>query len=145
MLFKSLTIPHAGFAAQDIDGSFVAVVLMRIGASAWRESYDLQMDSPRSYGLRRDTGRIQVSLLSADFCPRANDSAGRRSVINRDVRHYVLLQLSHRHLPASLDPPPWLRIKKLNWSTLRMSGIFELRGYIGNLRLANMGGDKVIE
>jgi hypothetical protein len=144
MLFKSLTIPHAGFAAQDIDGSFVAVVLMRVGPSARRESYDLQMDSPRSYGLRRDTGRIQVSLLSADFRPRANDSAGRRSVINRDLRHYVLLQLSH--LPASPDPPPWLRINKLNWSTLRMSGIFDLRGYIGNVRLANMGGsDKVIE
>jgi len=26
-----------------------------------------------------------------------------------------------------------------------MSGIFDLRGYIGNLRLANMGSDKVIE
>src|SRR5260370_31430257 len=103
------------------------------------------MDSPRSYGLRRDTGRIQVSLLSADFCPRANDSAGRRSVINRDVRHYVLPQLSHRHLPASLDPRPWLRNNNLNWSTLRMSGIFELRGYVGNLRLANMGrqGDRM--
>jgi hypothetical protein len=102
------------------------------------------MDSPRSYGLRRDTGRIQVSLLSADFCPRANNLAGRRSVINRDVSHYVLLQLSH--LPASLDPPPRLRISKLNWSTLRMSGIFDLRGYIRNLRLANMGvSDKVIE
>ena len=102
------------------------------------------MDSPRSYGLRRDTGRIQVSLLSTDFRPRANDSAGRRSVINRDVRHYELLQLSH--LPASPDPPPWLRIRKLNWSTLRMSGIFDLRGYIGNPRLANMGGsNKVIE
>jgi len=36
---------------------------------------------------------LQVSLLSADFRPRANDSAGRRSVINRDVRRYVLLQL----------------------------------------------------
>src|ERR1700688_4874959 len=63
MLFKSLTIPHAGFAAQDIDGSFVAVVLMRIGPSVRRESYDLQMDSPRSYGLRRDTGRIHDVLL----------------------------------------------------------------------------------
>jgi hypothetical protein len=85
-----------------------------------------------------------VSLLSAGFRPRANDSAGRRGVNNRDVRHYVFLQLSH--LPASPDPPPWLRIHKLNWSTLRMSGIFDLRGYIGNLRLANMGGsDKVIE
>src|SRR4051794_14420382 len=140
MLFKSLTIPHAGFAAQDIDGSFVSVVLMRIGPSARRESYDLQMDSPRSYRLRRNTGRIQVSLLSAGFRPRANDSAGRRSVIDRDVRHdvrhYVLLQLSHL---ASPDPPPWLQINKINWSTLRMSGIFDLPGYIGNLRLANMG------
>jgi hypothetical protein len=37
-------------------------------------------------------------------------------------------------------------LNKLNWSTLRMSGIFDLRGYIGNVRLANMGGsDKVIE
>jgi hypothetical protein len=144
MLFKSLTIPHAGFAAQDIDGSFVAVVHMRIGPFARRDSYDMQMYSPRSYGLRGDTGRMQVSLLSADFRPRAKDSAGRRSVINRDVRHYVFLQVSH--LPASLDPPPWLRINKLSWSTLRMSGIFDLRGYIGNLRLANMGGsDKVIE
>ena len=26
-----------------------------------------------------------------------------------------------------------------------MSGSFDLRGYIGNLRLANMGSDKVIE
>jgi hypothetical protein len=89
------------------------------------------MDSPRSYGLRRDTGRTLVSSLSADFRPRTNDSAGRRSVINRDVRHYVLLQLSH--LPASADPTLWLRINKLNWSTLRMSGIFNLLGYIGNL------------
>src|SRR5882757_1425454 len=111
MLFKSLTIPHAGFAAQDIDGSFVSVVLMRIGTSARRDPYDLQMDSPRSYGLRGDTWRIQVSLLSADFRPRANDSAGQRSVINRDVRHYVLLQLGH--LPASPDPPPQPRIGKL--------------------------------
>ena len=70
MLFKSLTIPHAGFAAQDIDGSFVSVVLMRIGTSARRDPYDLQMDSPRSYGLRRDTGRTLVSSLSADFRPR---------------------------------------------------------------------------
>src|ERR1700676_140336 len=43
MLFKSLPIPHAGLAAQDIDGSFVAVVLMRIGPSVRRESYDLQI------------------------------------------------------------------------------------------------------
>jgi hypothetical protein len=143
MLFKSLTIPHAGFAAQDIDGSFVSVVLMRIGPSTRRESYDLQMDSPRSYGLRGDTWRIQVSLLSADFRPRANDSAGQRSVIHRDVRHYVLRQFGH--LPDSADPPPWLRNSKLNWSTLRMSGIFDLRGYIGNLRLAKWGSDKVIE
>src|SRR4029077_3945692 len=88
MLFKSLTIPHAGFAAQDIDGRFVAVVLMRTGPSVRWESYDLQMDSPRSYGLRRDTGRIQVSLLSADFRARANDSAGRRSGINPGFWHF---------------------------------------------------------
>jgi hypothetical protein len=60
MLFKSLTITHAGIA-QDIDGSFVAVVLMRIGRPSGG-TYDLQNGFSALLRLLRVTGRGSLSI-----------------------------------------------------------------------------------
>jgi hypothetical protein len=45
MLFQSLAIVHAGFAAQNINGSFMGFMLMRLRPSAWGNGQDLQVDT----------------------------------------------------------------------------------------------------
>jgi hypothetical protein len=52
MSFKSFAMPHTGFSAEDINGSFMGFMLMSFRSSTWRNGHDLQVDSPRTDGFR---------------------------------------------------------------------------------------------
>jgi hypothetical protein len=54
---------------------------MRFGPNARWDSDYLQMNSLCAGGLRRDTGREQMSLLAGKFLSRANQTAGRLSAV----------------------------------------------------------------
>jgi hypothetical protein len=75
MLLKCIAIPHAGLAAEDLDGRLMAVVLMRLGAYTRWERHDLQVNSLRPHGFGRDPRLVQERLLASEYCPRANGSA----------------------------------------------------------------------
>ena len=45
MLFESLAEPHPGFSAEDVNGSFMVLVLVHLGSFTGWNSRDLQMDS----------------------------------------------------------------------------------------------------
>ncbi len=85
--FESLAIPHAGFAAQDIDGGFVTIVLVRLRPSTGWNGHHLQLDSLRIYRFGRDPGRRQKRLLANEFCtgtanPTVKTSLFRRNYLN---------------------------------------------------------------
>src|ERR1700722_8259346 len=61
VFFQALAVPHAGFAAQDINAGFVTKMPVRLGPSTGRYSYYLKVDCLRTYRLRRDPGGIQES------------------------------------------------------------------------------------
>ena len=75
VFFESFAVPHAGFAAQDINSGFVTIMPVRLGPSTGWYSHYLQVDCMRAYRLRRDPWRIGESLLANEFSTGANNSA----------------------------------------------------------------------
>ena len=67
LFFEPLAIPHAGFAAENIDGGFVTIVFVRLRPSTGWNGHYLQVDSLRIYRFGRDPGRIQKRLLANEF------------------------------------------------------------------------------
>ena len=77
MLFEPLAVPHPRFADEDVNGSFMVLVPMRLGSFTGWNSRDLQIDSLRTHGLGGDSRRQKVSLLAPELGCCTNDSAGR--------------------------------------------------------------------
>src|SRR5262245_31284484 len=99
MLFKSFAIPYAGFATQYMERRFVAIVLMRLGQCPGRDYCDLEINSPRSDRLPRNPRRAQISMLSDEFWPRADDLAGGCHVTDH-VRHSLVVYFDSAKSPA---------------------------------------------
>jgi hypothetical protein len=89
MVFQSVAIPHSGFTAQNMDGSFMSFMLVRLRTSAWWNGHDLQVDFLRPHRFRRNSGRIQKVLLTCKFRPCADNSAGPLAVVIGNFRRHV--------------------------------------------------------
>jgi hypothetical protein len=50
--FQSFAMPHTGFSAKDINGSFMGFMLMRFRSSTGRNGHNLQVDFPCTDGFR---------------------------------------------------------------------------------------------
>jgi hypothetical protein len=94
MFFQSLAVPHPGFAAEDVNGSFMLLVLMHLGSSAAWNYRDLQIDCLCAHGLGRDSRRQKVSLLAHERGCCANDSAPRLTGVD-DFHRRILLVWRH--------------------------------------------------
>src|SRR4051812_33400476 len=95
MLFESLAEPHPGFPAEDVNGSFMVLVLVHLGSFTGWNSRDLQIDSLRAHGLGGDSRRQKVSLLASELGCCANDSACRLT----GVDEVSFDQFSHLLIP----------------------------------------------
>src|SRR3977135_3785463 len=89
MVFQSVTIPHAGLTAQNMDGSFMSFMLVRLCTSAWWDGHDLQVGFLRPRRFRRNSGRIQKVLLTCKCRPCADNSAGPLAVVIGNFRRHV--------------------------------------------------------
>jgi len=103
MLFESLAEQHPGFSAEDVNGSFMVLVLVHLGSFTGWNSRDLQIDSLRPHGLGGDSRRRKVSLL------RINAPRGRRVAPSR-VRHLVRTGL---HASTATASQHWLNAGRL--------------------------------
>jgi hypothetical protein len=92
--FESFAVPQARVTAQDIDGGFVAAMLVGLGPSAGRDGHYLQVDSLRTGRLRRDPGRVGKSLLANEFLTGSDDPTGRHVIeMVNSFRFHILCLL----------------------------------------------------
>ena len=84
VFFESLAVPHPGFAAQDINAGFVAIMPVRLGPSTGWDSHYLQVDCVRTHRLRRDPGCIHERLLSNEFRTGADNSASHLGWVRKE-------------------------------------------------------------
>ena len=92
----SLAVPHPGFTAEDVNGSFMLLVLMQLGSSTVWNYRDLQIDSLRAHGLGGDSRRQKVSLLAHELGCCANDSARRLTGVDGFHRRILLVWRHNR-------------------------------------------------
>src|SRR5262245_26411175 len=87
MVLELLAIPHACFAAEDVNRGFVTDVLMGFAPSAGRDSRDLQVYPTCADRLSGDARRVHVSVLADELLSRGKDSAGGlRTTLGHDRR-----------------------------------------------------------